>query len=83
MGVITAIGSFFDLTTVINMLLAVSVLVQSVAQVIALTVLRRRQPNLHRPYKEWLYPVPSIIAFAGWIYVYVSSGWLSIGLSLA
>jgi hypothetical protein len=43
MGLITAIGTFFNLTAVINMLLAVSVLVQSVAQVIALTVLRRRQ----------------------------------------
>ncbi len=83
MGLITAIGSFFDLTTVINMLLAVSVLVQSVAQVVALTVLRRRQPDLRRPYREWLYPVPSIIALAGWLYVYFSSGWLPIGLSLA
>jgi amino acid transporter len=82
MGAITAIGSFFDLTLVINMLLAVSVLVQSVAQVLALTVLRRRQPNLPRPYKEWLYPLPSLIALVGWLYVYISSGWLSIGLSL-
>jgi amino acid transporter len=83
MGVITAIGSFFNLTTVINMLLAVSVLVQSVAQVAALTVLRRRQPSLRRPYREWLYPVPSIIAFFGWLYVYFSSGILSIALSLS
>jgi amino acid transporter len=82
MGAITAIGSFFTLTTVINMLLAVSVLVQSVAQVAALTILRRRQPDLPRPYREWLYPVPSLIALVGWVYVYFSSGWLSIGLSL-
>lgn len=80
---ITAIGSFFDLTTVINMLLAVSVLVQSVAQVIALTVLRRRQPDLRRPYREWLYPLPSLLALIGWLYVYFSSGALSIYLSLA
>lgn len=80
---ITAIGSFFDLTTVINMLLAVSVLVQSVAQVVALTVLRRRQPDLRRPYREWLYPIPSLLALVGWLYVYFSSGALSIFLSLA
>ena len=82
MGLITAIGSFFDLTTVINMLLAVSVLVQSIAQVIALTVLRRRQPDLRRPYREWLYPIPSLIALAGWVYVYYSAGWAPIGLSV-
>jgi amino acid transporter len=73
MGLITAIGSFFDLTTVINLLLAVAVLVQSVPQIIALTVLRRRQPSLYRPYKQWLYPLPSLAALAGWIYVYTSA----------
>jgi amino acid transporter len=82
MGAITAIGTFFDLSAVISMLLAVSVLVQSVAQVIALTVLRRRQPDLPRPYKEWLYPIPSLIALGGWLYVYFSSGRLPILLSL-
>ncbi len=83
MCLITAIGSFFDLTLVINTLLAVSVLIQSVAQVGALTVLRRRQPGLRRPYREWLYPIPSLIAFVGWVYVYFSSGPLPIYLSLA
>jgi amino acid transporter len=82
MGAITAIGTFFDLATVINMLLAVSVLVQSVAQIVALTVLRRRQPDLRRPYRQWLYPVPSLIALVGWLYVYFSSGPLPIILSL-
>ncbi len=44
MGLITAAGSFFTLTTVINVLLAVIIWVQAVAQIAALTVLRRRQP---------------------------------------
>jgi amino acid transporter len=83
MCLITAIGTFFNLTLVINMLLAVSVLIQSVAQVVALTVLRRRQPGLRRPYREWLYPIPSLLALGGWIYVYFSSGPLPIYLSLA
>jgi amino acid transporter len=74
MGVITAIGSFFTLDTVIQVLLAVFVIVQALAQVVALTVLRRRQPNLRRPYRQWLYPLPSLVALAGWIYVYTSSG---------
>jgi amino acid transporter len=73
MGVITAIGSFLDLTTVINLLLATAVLVQSVAQIVALTVLRRRQPDLDRPYRQWLYPIPSLVALGGWIYVYTSA----------
>jgi amino acid transporter len=74
MGLITAVGSFFSLTTVISVLLAVFVIVQAIAQVVALTVLRVRQPDLDRPYRQWLYPVPSVLALAGWIYVYASSG---------
>jgi amino acid transporter len=83
MCVITAIGSFFNLATVINMLIAVIVLIQGIGQVAALVVLRRRQPNLKRPYRMWLYPLPLIIALVGWVYVYYSSGLLPILLSLA
>jgi uncharacterized membrane protein YhaH (DUF805 family) len=74
MALVTAIGSFFTLATVIQVLLAVFVIVQALAQVIALTVLRRRQPDLPRPYRQWLYPVPSLLALIGWAYVYGSSG---------
>ena len=83
MCVITAIGSFFTLSTIINMLIAVIVLIQGIGQVVALTVLRRRQPKLRRPYRMWLYPIPSIIALVGWGYVYYSSGLTPILLSLA
>jgi amino acid transporter len=83
MGLITAAGSFFSLSTVIQVLLAVFVIVQAVAQVLALTVLRRRQPDLPRPYRQWLYPVPSLLALAGWCYVYASSGHTPIVFSLA
>ncbi|MBD8898890.1 APC family permease [Rhodanobacter sp. DHG33] len=81
MGVVTAIGTFFDLTEVINMLLAATIIVQSVAQIAALVVLRRRQPKLVRPYKQWLYPVPCVVALLGWIYVYVSASTSSLILS--
>jgi len=82
MGVITMIGSLFTLTTIINAAVATLVIIQSLAQVAAIIVLRLRQPNLVRPYRQWLYPVPTIIALLGWFYIYVSASWLSIGLSL-
>jgi amino acid transporter len=82
MGLITAVGSFFTLDTAIQVLLAVFVIVQALAQVVALTVLRRRQPSLRRPYRQWLYPVPSLVALAGWIYVYTSSGHTPIVFSI-
>ena len=81
MGVVTAIGTFFDLQEVINMLLTASIIVQSLAQIAALVVLRRRQPGLERPYRQWLYPVPCVVALFGWLYVYVSASPVSLILS--
>lgn len=82
MAAVTAVGSFFTLTTVIQVLLAVFVIVQAIAQVVALSVLRRRQPDLPRPYRQWLYPLPSLAALGGWIYVYTSSGHTAIIFSV-
>jgi amino acid transporter len=74
MGVITAIGFLIgrhtDLATLIQLLTTVMVLVQALAQIVALTVLRKRQPTLRRPYRMWLYPLPSIVAFVGWCVIY-------------
>ncbi len=59
------------LTVLITFLTTVMVIVQAFAQIAAVTVLRRRQPNLPRPYRMWLYPLPSAVALAGWLAVYV------------
>jgi amino acid transporter len=82
MGAITMLGSLFTLTTVINAAVATLVIIQSLAQVAAIVVLRFRQPNLRRPYRQWLFPVPTLVAFVGWVYIYFNAGWLPVGLSL-
>lgn len=82
MGLVTAICCFFNLTQIINVLMAVSIIVQFIGQIIALTVLRKRQPTLRRPFRQWLYPIPSLIALVGWIYVFYSSGRSAIELAL-
>src|SRR4051812_48115836 len=74
MGVVTAvgvvIGQLTSLTVLIQLLTVVMVLVQALAQILALTVLRRRQPDLRRPYRMFLYPLPSIVAALGWVVIY-------------
>lgn len=82
MGLVTAIACFFSLSTIINALIAVSVVVQFIGQIGALTLLRIRQPGLKRPYRQWLYPLPSIVAFVGWAYIFASSGWSAIRLAV-
>ncbi len=75
--------TFFELETVIKALIVTRILEQFVAQIVGLMLLRRNRPDLYRPYKVVLYPLPCLLALAGWLYVYFSSGWLYIGLGLA
>jgi amino acid transporter len=82
MGLVTAIASFFSLTTVINALIALVIWVQFIGQIVALTILRRKQPGLRRPYRQWLYPVPSLLALIGWVYIFQASGWAAIRIML-
>jgi amino acid transporter len=75
--------TFFDLQTVINALIVTRILEQFIGQIVGVMLLRRHRPDLYRPYKIWLYPLPCLLALAGWLYVYCSSGWLYVGLGLA
>jgi fructoselysine transporter len=74
MGVVTAIGFLIgrhtDLQTLIQLLTTVMVIVQALAQILAVGVLRRRQPGLRRPYRMWLYPAPAVLALIGWLVIY-------------
>ena len=36
-------------------------------------LLRRKRPDLPRPYRMWLYPLPAAVAFLGWVFVYVTT----------
>lgn len=82
MGLVTAVASFFTLTTVISALIALVIWVQFIGQIAALTILRRKQPGLQRPYRQWLYPVPSLLALIGWVYIFQASGWSAIRIML-
>ncbi len=72
MGIIALVACFFTLDQVINALLAGIVLTQSVAQIAALLVMRARGERA--PYRMVLYPLPALVALAGWIYLFCSAG---------
>jgi hypothetical protein len=42
-------------------------------QIGAVTLLRRTAPDMPRPYRMWLYPVPSLIALLGWIFIFATT----------
>jgi amino acid transporter len=73
-GIGSAAASLLDLSDLITALVVIQVLVQFMAQVVAVTMIRRYRPDIHRPFQMWLYPVTSVIAFAGWAFILAASG---------
>jgi len=74
-GGLTLMWSFFDLQIVISALITTRILVQFVAQIFGLLLLRRLQPDRPRPFRIWFAPLPCGLALAGWLYVFAASGW--------
>lgn len=72
LGIGSAIACFFDLDELIKALMVIQILVQFIAQVIAVALIRKR--GITRPFKMWLYPLPALVAGAGWIVILFASG---------
>jgi basic amino acid/polyamine antiporter, APA family len=72
LGSVAVVFCFFKLVDVIAALVVIRIMVQFLAQTIGVIVLRIRKPDLDRPFRMWLYPLPALLALAGFIYVLVS-----------
>ena len=66
-------SSFFSLALVIDALIATRILVQFIGQIGGVVLLRRRAPAMARPFRIWLYPVPIVIAFFGWLFIFCTT----------
>ncbi len=73
-GLIAIAASTLSLGMVIDALITTRILVQFIGQIIALSLLRRNAPDMPRPFKVWLYPIPNLIALFGWIFLFATSG---------
>jgi APA family basic amino acid/polyamine antiporter len=72
--------SFIDLSTLIDALLTTRILVQFIGQIGAVMLLRRVKPASEFPFRMWLYPLPALIALAGWAFLFWTTGfWLKVG----
>jgi amino acid transporter len=73
LGAISIVAGFFSLGTVIDALIVTRILVQFMGQVVGLALLRKHRPDMPRPYRMWLYPLPALIALLGWIFVFATT----------
>ncbi|HEV3207869.1 MAG TPA: APC family permease [Terriglobales bacterium] len=72
LGGVAAVFCFFSLADVIAALVVIRITLQFLIQAVGVIVLRIRQPDLQRPFRMWLYPLPALLASAGFIFVLVS-----------
>jgi amino acid transporter len=72
MGLVAAIFCFFDLGVVIAALVAIRILLEFILQQVGVMVLRITHPEMKRPFRIWLYPLPPLLALAGFLFIVFS-----------
>jgi amino acid transporter len=71
LGVVGAFFCFFSLAQVITLLVITRILLQFFLQQIGVIYLRARKPDLPRPFRMPLYPLPPLFAMAGFGFLLV------------
>jgi amino acid transporter len=71
LGAVAAVCCFFSLADVIAALVVLRILLQFLTQHVGVVWLRRTRPEMKRPFKMWLYPLPPLLAIAGFSYILV------------
>ncbi|MEJ7624602.1 MAG: APC family permease [Pyrinomonadaceae bacterium] len=69
MGGIAALFCFLRLADVIAALVVIRIIVQFLAQIVGVIILRQTKPDFRRPFRMWLYPLPAVLAIIGFLYV--------------
>jgi len=62
---------FFSLADVIAALVVLRIVIQFLMQHVGVIYLRRTQPEMKRPFRIWLYPLPPLLAILGFSYILV------------
>jgi amino acid transporter len=85
MGGLSAVACLFSLADLISVLIVVQTMLQFMGQCVAVVLLRRRNAAAPNEFRMPLYPLPVIVALAGWSYIVLSSNpkHIAIGLAMA
>jgi APA family basic amino acid/polyamine antiporter len=69
---VAALFCFLRLADLIAALVVIRIILQFLVQSIGVMVLRIRRPDLPRPFRMWLYPVPALVAAGSFVFILVS-----------
>jgi amino acid transporter len=68
-SVLTALFTFCSLDAVMTAAVTVRIAVQFIGQIVGLHWLRSTRHGVAMPFRMWFYPLPSLIAGAGWCFI--------------
>lgn len=71
LGGVATVFCLFRLADLIAALVVIRIMVQFLMQIVGLLLLRARRPDLPRPFRMYLYPIPALLAMCGFLYVLV------------
>jgi basic amino acid/polyamine antiporter, APA family len=71
LGGVALLACFLDLRDIIAALVVIRIVVQFLLQTIGLLILRTRRPEMPRPFRMWLYPLPALISAIGFLYILI------------
>jgi amino acid transporter len=83
LGLVAACFCFLSLSQVITMLVITRILLQFLFQQVGVILLRIQRPELPRPFRIPLYPLPPLTAMAGFIYLLIFRPNAMIGFAVA
>jgi len=83
MGVVAAGFCFLTLTQAITLLVITRILLQFFLQQAGVMLLRVQRPELARPFRMPLYPLPPLLAMAGFVFILVNRTRALEGLAVA
>ncbi len=69
---VAALFCFLRLADLIAALVVIRIILQFLVQSIGVIVLRIRRPDMPRPFRMWLYPVPALLAAASFLFILIS-----------
>ncbi len=69
LGAAAMLFCFLRLVDVIAALVVIRILLQFIVQAVGVIVLRKRRPEMERPFRMWLYPAPALLAIAGFTFI--------------
>jgi len=69
LAIVAMLFCFLRLSDVIAALVVIRIVLQFIVQAVGVMVLRKRRPELARPFRMWFYPLPALLAIGGFTFI--------------